>query len=39
MKKSKKSGYLWEAQKNKNAQTFHHWTDMKLMKLDEKLKI
>ncbi|MBE5103311.1 HNH endonuclease [Priestia aryabhattai] len=25
-------GYLWAPQKNKNGQTFHHWTDMKLIK-------
>jgi len=28
----RKGGYLWAPQKNKNAQTFHHWTDMKLIK-------
>jgi len=25
-------GYLWAPQKNKNGQTFHHWSDMKLIK-------
>ncbi|MDD9786678.1 HNH endonuclease [Priestia megaterium] len=28
----RKGGYLWAPQKNKNGQTFHHWTDMKLIK-------
>ncbi|MBY0214557.1 HNH endonuclease [Priestia aryabhattai] len=28
----RKGGYLWAPQRNKNGQTFHHWTDMTLIK-------
>jgi putative restriction endonuclease len=28
----KKGGYLWAPQKNKLGQTFHHWTDMTMVK-------
>ncbi|PFJ96342.1 HNH endonuclease [Priestia megaterium] len=31
----RKGGYLWAPQKNKNGQTFHHWTDMKLIKKED----
>ncbi|MFJ8262741.1 HNH endonuclease [Rummeliibacillus sp. NPDC094406] len=31
-KEEHKGGYLWAPQKNETGQTFHHWTDMKMIK-------
>ncbi|MGF6947888.1 putative restriction endonuclease [Neobacillus sp. B4I6] len=30
-KEERTGGYLWAPQKNENGQTFHHWTDMKII--------
>lgn len=30
-KEERTGGYLWAPQKNESGQTFHHWTDMKLI--------
>jgi putative restriction endonuclease len=31
-KEERKGGYLWAPQKNDTGQTFHHWSDMKMIK-------
>ncbi|MFP9128554.1 HNH endonuclease [Niallia sp. BSM11] len=34
-KEERRGGYLWAPQKNNAGQTFHHWTDMKLIKKND----
>ncbi|SDN62531.1 HNH endonuclease [Bacillus sp. OK048] len=34
-KEERNGGYLWAPQKNNTGQTFHHWTDMKMIKKED----
>lgn len=34
-KEEREGGYLWAPQKNDKGQTFHHWTDMKLIRKND----
>ncbi|MEH7255752.1 hypothetical protein V7111_26960 [Neobacillus niacini] len=34
-KEERIGGYLWAPQKNENGQTFHHWTDMKMIQKND----